>query len=53
MSYTYSGNRLTKLTDGITATLPAGVDHFVDGANTPTEYLYDDAGNDTTDANKG
>ncbi|MDX2248538.1 MAG: RHS repeat-associated core domain-containing protein [Bacteroidia bacterium] len=53
LSYTYSGNRLTKLTDGITATLPAGVDHFVDGANTPTEYLYDDAGNVTTDANKG
>lgn len=53
LAYVYSGNRLTKVTDAITTTIPTGVDHFSDGANLTTEYQYDNSGNITTDENKG
>jgi RHS repeat-associated protein len=47
--YSYdSGNKLTKVTDSGNSTYG-----FKDGANTSTEYTYDNNGNMTSDANKG
>ncbi|MEP4093948.1 RHS repeat-associated core domain-containing protein [Reichenbachiella sp.] len=48
LSYEYSGNQLTKVTD------VSGLDMgFKDGANTNEEYRYDANGNMISDANKG
>ncbi|MEP2510075.1 MAG: DUF6443 domain-containing protein [Reichenbachiella sp.] len=46
--YSYSGNKLTKVTDN--ASMDTG---FKDGANVATEYSYDANGNLTEDKNKG
>ncbi len=57
LEYTYSGNRLTFVDDA--AELTEDEWDFIDGglkiddANGMPEYLYDDNGNMTTDANKG
>ena len=49
LTYAYdAGNKLQSVQDSGNGTYG-----FKDGANTTTEYLYDDNGNMTTDANKG
>jgi YD repeat-containing protein len=48
LDYDYNGNKLTKVTDSGNSTYG-----FKDGANTSTEYTYDNNGNMLTDANKG
>ena len=46
LAYTYNGNQLQKVEDKATS------DGFNDGANTETEYEYDENGNMTKDLNK-
>lgn len=54
LTYTYNGNQLTKVKDNITSAFASlGIDHFVDGNPSGTDYSYDDGGNLTTDHNKG
>ena len=48
LTYTYSGNQLTKMEDATNNT--AG---FKNGASTSNEYTYDNNGNLTKDSNKG
>jgi RHS repeat-associated protein len=48
LHYDYNGNQLKSVTD-----YGSGTYGFKDGANTSTEYTYDDNGNMTSDANKG
>ena len=53
LTYTYTGNRLTKVTDAVTTPITyQGAFHFVDGANVPEEYTYDTNGNITKDLNR-
>lgn len=53
LTYSYNGNRLTKVTDAVSAPITyEGAFHFVDGANVPTEYTYDANGNMTQNLNK-
>ena len=53
LSFTYTGNRVTKITDAVTSgPLYAGAFHFMDGADKPAEYLYDANGNLKKDYNK-
>ncbi|MEA4919205.1 RHS repeat-associated core domain-containing protein, partial [Proteiniphilum sp.] len=53
LTYTYTGNRLTKVTDAVTTPITyQGVFHFVDGTNAPEEYTYDTNGNITKDLNR-
>lgn len=52
LSYSYlgKGNQVTRIDDAIANTVTGG---FFDGAETADEYLYDENGNMTYDANKG
>ena len=53
LTYTYTGNKLTKVTDAVTAPITyANAFHFVDRANVANEYTYDQNGNATKDLNK-
>ncbi len=49
----YSGNRLIRVTDAAAGPFHQGVFHFIDGADEPVEYLYDDNGNTVRDINRG
>ena len=50
LTYTYTGNQLKAVDDGIASSATQG---FVDGAELATEYTYDANGNMTRDDNKG
>ena len=53
LTYTYTGNKLTKVTDAVTAPITyTGAFHFVDRANVTDEYTYDVNGNATKDLNR-
>ena len=53
LTYTYNGNKLTKVTDAVTTPVTyEGAFHFVDRANVSNEYAYDANGNMTKDLNK-
>jgi RHS repeat-associated protein len=52
LSYAYTGNQLTKVTDAVNGPLYNGAFHFMDGANVATEYVYDKNGNLIKDYNK-
>ncbi|OWW23528.1 hypothetical protein B4Q04_20235 [Zobellia sp. OII3] len=51
LSYAYEGNKLLKVTDGISGT--AGQGGFRDGTNTNDDFEYDDSGSLIVDRNKG
>ena len=53
LTYTYNGNKVTRVDDAVTATSYTGGTNFVNGANTNNEYVYDANGNMTKDLNKG
>ena len=53
LTYTYNGNKLTRVDDAVTATSYTGGTNFINGANTSNEYTYDANGNLTKDLNKG
>ena len=53
LTYTYNGNKITRVDDAVTATSYTGGTNFVNGANTNNEYTYDANGNLTKDLNKG
>ncbi len=53
LAYTYTGNRLTRVTDAVTAPITySNAFHFVDRANVANEYTYDLNGNATKDLNR-
>ena len=52
LDYTYEGNRLMRVDDGVSVTAYAGVSDFQDGANQADEYAYDANGNLTKDLNR-
>ena len=52
LTYVYSGNQLTKVTDAVNPPMPYGSFHFADNANVGTEYVYDANGNMVQDFNK-
>ena len=52
LTYTYNGNKLTRVDDAVTATSYTGGTNFVNGANADNEYTYDQNGNLTKDLNK-
>ena len=52
LTYTYNGNKVTRVDDATTATSYTGGTNFVNGANTNNEYTYDANGNLTKDLNK-
>ena len=53
LAYTYTGNRLIRVSDAVTTPITyPGAFHFVDRANVPNEYTYDANGNLTKDLNK-
>ncbi len=52
LTYTYNGNKLTRVDDAVTATSYTGGTNFINGANTSNEYTYDQNGNLTKDLNK-
>src|SRR5690554_412943 len=53
LTYTYTGNQLTKVTDAVTTSITnESTLHFVDGANVDNEYVYDANGNLIKDLNK-
>ncbi|MDX2250642.1 MAG: hypothetical protein SF052_27920, partial [Bacteroidia bacterium] len=57
LSYTYENsgksNRLQRINDAGVKTAMTGVEHFVDGNTSNTDYLYDNSGNLKQDLNKG
>ena len=53
LTYTYNGNKLTRVDDAVTATSYTGGTNFINGASTSNEYVYDQNGNITKDLNKG
>ena len=53
LTYTYNGNKLTRVDDAVTATSYTGGTNFINGASTNNEYTYDQNGNLTKDSNKG
>ena len=53
LAYTYSGNKLIKVTDAVTAPITySNAFHFADRANVANEYIYDQNGNATKDLNR-
>ena len=53
LAYTYTGNRLIRVSDAVTTPITyPGAFHFVDRANVANEYTYDANGNLTKDLNK-
>ena len=52
LTFTYSGSRLIKVSDTVGSLIYAGASDFNDGADTATEYTYDEDGRMTSDANK-
>ena len=53
LTYTYTGNKLNKVTDAVTAPITySNAFHFVDRANVANEYTYDANGNAAKDLNK-
>ena len=52
LTYTYNGNKLTRVDDATTATSYTGGTNFINGASTNNEYVYDANGNLTKDLNK-
>jgi RHS repeat-associated protein len=53
LTYTYTGNKLTKVTDAVTTPITyTGAFHFADRANVANEYTYDQNGNATKDLNR-
>ncbi len=52
LTYTYNGNKLTRVDDAVTATSYTGGTNFINGASTNNEYTYDANGNLTKDLNK-
>ena len=52
LTYTYNGNKVTRVDDAVTATSYTGGTNFINGANTSNEYVYDQNGNLTKDLNK-
>ena len=53
LAYSYTGNRLTKVSDAVTTPITyPGAFHFVDRVNVENEYAYDANGNLTKDLNK-
>ena len=52
LTYTYNGNKVTRVDDATTATSYTGGTNFINGANTNNEYTYDQNGNLTKDLNK-
>lgn len=53
LTYTYSGNQVTKIEDAASATPQNGNTAFTNGASSANEYSYDANGNITKDLNKG
>ena len=53
LTFTYSGSRLIKVSDTVGSLIYAGASDFDDGADTATEYTYDEDGRMISDANKG
>lgn len=53
LTYSYNGNQVSKVSDGVTGPFYADAFHFRDGADAATEYTYDANGNMTMDLNKG
>ncbi len=53
LTYTYNGNQLAKISDGVEDPTYVGAFNFKDGADSSTEYTYDAVGNMTSDKNKG
>ena len=52
LTYTYNGNKITRVDDAVTATSYTGGTNFINGASTSNEYVYDANGNLTKDLNK-
>ena len=52
LTYTYNGNKVTRVDDAVTAISYTGGTNFVNGASTSNEYTYDQNGNLTKDLNK-
>ena len=52
LTYTYNGNKVTRVDDATTATSYTGGTNFINGASTSNEYVYDQNGNLTKDLNK-
>ena len=52
LTYTYNGNKLTRVDDAVTATSYTSGTNFINGASTSNEYVYDQNGNLTKDLNK-
>ena len=52
LTYTYNGNKVTRVDDATTATSYTGGTNFINGASTNNEYTYDNNGNLTKDLNK-
>jgi RHS repeat-associated protein len=53
LTYTYSGNHLTKVDNALSPVLSYGSEAFNDRVQISTEYLYDKNGNTIYDANGG
>lgn len=52
LTFTYTGNQVTKIEDSVTDPTYSGVFNFMDGASQANEYTYDKNGNLTKDLNK-
>lgn len=52
LSFTYTGNQVTRIDDSTTDPTYSGVFNFMDGASQANEYTYDKNGNLTKDLNK-
>lgn len=52
LTFTYTGNQVTRIEDSVTDPTYSGVYNFMDGASQSNEYTYDKNGNLTKDLNK-